>query len=81
METPPETEQVPLAEVAHGDVVQDPKSGKWITVARIVDEKISVQDAVDGDATSRYVAFYGDERLDEQIVPDDPDGVITRQVR
>jgi hypothetical protein len=77
------TEQVPLAEIAHGDVVQDAKTGKWITVARIVDDEISVEDrAAEGEATrGRYVAFYGDERLDELIVPDDPDGVITRQVR
>ncbi|MET0699647.1 MAG: hypothetical protein ABWY93_08275 [Mycobacterium sp.] len=83
MDSPSQTEQIPLAELAHGDIVQDPKTGKWITVARIVDDRVSVEDrtADTPAASGRYFAIYGDERLDEQIVPDDPDGLITRQVR
>ena len=69
-------EQVPLSDIKHGDVVQDPKSGKWLTVTRIVAGDV----AVDGRVSERFLAFYGDERLDEQIVFDDPDGMVNREL-
>ncbi|CAN5405034.1 hypothetical protein BH09ACT8_BH09ACT8_46690 [soil metagenome] len=68
-------EQVPISDVAYGDVVQDPKSGKWLTVTRIVAGDVTV----DGRPNGKYLAFYGDERLNEQIVFDDPDGMVNRK--
>jgi hypothetical protein len=70
------TEQIPPSDVAHGDVIQDPISGGWLTVTRIVDDNVTV----DGVATAKYLAFYGDERVNEQIVLDDPSVLINRRI-
>jgi hypothetical protein len=81
MNPPAGIEQIPAVEVRHGDVVQDPGSGKWLTVTRIVDSDVKVQDEVTPEVVSEYIAFYGDERLNEQIVLDGPDRLISRRVR
>jgi hypothetical protein len=36
------TEQVPLAEIREGDMLQDPKSGNWLKVTQTTDGTTSV---------------------------------------
>ena len=65
-----ETDSVPAAGVRHRDVVQDPDSGKWITVTRIVNGNVKAT-GIGGDETvtsaEQIWTFYGDERLDETV--------------
>jgi hypothetical protein len=61
------TEQVPLSEIREGDMLQDPKSGKWIKVTGTADD------------TMQYRVYYGDggEEIDSRSVT----GFVNRQVR
>jgi hypothetical protein len=65
-----ETDSVPAEAVRHSDVIQDPDSGKWITVTRIVNGNVKATD-IRGDETvtsaEQIWTFYGDERLDETV--------------
>lgn len=60
-------EQVPLSEIREGDMLQDPKSGKWIKVTGTADD--AAEDRV----------YYGDggEKIDSRSVT----GLVNRQVR
>ena len=77
------TEQVPLAEIREGDMLQDPTSGNWIKVTRTVDCTISVtRTYTDRETTVRdqqYRVYYGDggEQIDSRFVT----GLVSRQVR
>jgi hypothetical protein len=51
-----ETDSVPAEAVRHGDVIQDPDSGKWITVTRIVNGNVKATD-IRGDET---VTLHGE---------------------
>jgi hypothetical protein len=64
-------EQVPLSEIREGDMLQSPKSGKWIKVTHTSDEDSTI---VDG-----HRVYYGDggEEIDSQFVR----GLVNRQVR
>jgi hypothetical protein len=76
------TEQVPLAEIREGDMLQDPSSGRWIKVTQTSDYKVSVTHRCsDGERTviEEYRVYYGDggEEIDSRIVA----GLVNRQVR
>ena len=72
------TERVPLSEIREGDMLQDPRSGKWIKVAQTADSKMR---ATDGKTTAieEYRVYYGDggEEIDSRLVT----GLVNRQVR
>ena len=77
-------ERVPLSEIREGDMLQDPRSGKWIKVAQTADSKMSVTDArpdPDGATTptDEYRVYYGDggEEIDSRLIT----GLVNRQVR
>ena len=61
------TEQVHLSEIREGDMLQDPRSGKWIKVTQTTD------------ATEQYRVYHGDggEQIDSRFVT----GLVSRQVR
>jgi hypothetical protein len=61
------TEQVPLSDIQEGDMLQDPRSGKWIKVTQTTE------------ATERYRVYHGDggEVIDSRFVT----GLVNRQVR
>ena len=61
------TEQVPLSAIQEGDMLQDPRSGKWIKVTQTTE------------ATERYRVYHGDggEVIDSRFVT----GLVNRQVR
>ena len=76
------TEQVPLAEIGEGDMLQDPKSGNWIKVTQTADRTMSVTHRYsDGERTviEQYRVYYGDggEEIDSRFVT----GLVNRQVR
>lgn len=76
------TERVPLQEIREGDMLQDPRSGKWIKVTGTADRTNgAIADPVhqDGTAYERYRVYYGDggEEIDSRRVP----GLVNRQVR
>ncbi|MET0450860.1 MAG: hypothetical protein ABW137_03395 [Mycobacterium sp.] len=65
-------ESVPVDAIGHGDVIQDPGNGKWITVTRVVSGTVRVTSeqpisAAAEDVAGPFWSFYGDERLDEVI--------------
>jgi len=67
------TEQVPLAEIREGDMLQDPSSGKWIKVTQTSDYTVSVTHRCsDGERTviEAYRVYYGDggEEIDSRTV-------------
>ena len=68
-------ERVPLSEIREGDMLQDPRSGKWIKVEQTADSKMRVT----GEATEEYRVYYGDggEEIDSRLIT----GLVTRQVR
>ena len=75
-------ERVPLSEIREGDMLQDPRSGKWIKVAQTADSKTSVADErPEGETTpaEEYRVYYGDggEEIDSRLVT----GLVNRQVR
>jgi hypothetical protein len=75
-------EQVPLSEIREGDMLQDPKSGKWIKVTQTADTTMSVTHTYsDEDSTvfEPYRVYYGDggEEIDSRFVT----GLVNRQVR
>ena len=75
-------ERVPLSEIREGDMLQDPRSGNWIKIARTADSKMLVTDEGSGeDATAKeeYRVYYGDggEEIDSRFVK----GLVNRQVR
>jgi hypothetical protein len=75
-------ERVPLSEIREGDMLQDPRSGKWIKVARTADSTAPVTDERAGGATTpitEYRVYYGDggEEIDSRLVTD----LVNRQVR
>jgi hypothetical protein len=69
-------EQVPLSEIREGDMLQDPRSGRWIKVTQTADSKCS-----DGETPviEEYRVYYGDggEEVDSRFVT----GLVSRQVR
>lgn len=76
------TEQVPLAEIREGDMLQDPESGDWTKVTQTTDDTSSVtRRYADGDRTvlEEYRVYYGDggEEIDSRSVT----GLVNRQVR
>ena len=75
-------ERVPLSEIREGDMLQDPRSGKWIKVTQTRDNKMRVSDkGSDGDAAAieEYRVYYGDggEKIDSRLVT----GLVNRQAR
>jgi hypothetical protein len=75
-------ERVPLSQIREGDMLQDPRSGKWIKVAQTADSKMrDTDERPDGATTSigEYRVYYGDggEEIDSRLVT----GLVNRQVR
>jgi hypothetical protein len=75
-------EHVSLSEIREGDMLQDPKSGKWIKVTHTAESTISVTDKYsdqDSTAIEPYRLYYGDggEEIDSRFVT----GLVNRQVR
>jgi hypothetical protein len=75
-------ERVPLSEIREGDMLQDPRSGRWIKVAQTADSKMRVTgEGSGGDATAveEYRVYYGDggEEIDSRLIT----GFVNRQVR
>ena len=75
-------ERMPLSEIREGDMLQDPRSGKWIKVAQTADSKMRVNDERPDGATTpieEYRVYYGDggEEIDSRLVT----GLVNRQVR
>jgi hypothetical protein len=75
-------ERVPLSEIREGDMLQDPRSGRWIKITRTADDSMSVAtNHSDGDGTvlEEYRVYYGDggEKIDSRSVT----GLVNRQVR
>jgi hypothetical protein len=71
-------ERVPLSEIREGDMLQDPRSGKWIKVAQTADSKMHVTDGKTT-AIEEYRVYCGDggEEIDSRLVT----GLVNRQVR
>jgi hypothetical protein len=64
------TEKRKPHDVRHGDVLQDPRSGRWITVTRIVNGSVEVSGKAGTERThssAETLTFYGDGRLDEEV--------------
>ena len=75
-------ERVPLSQIREGDMLQDPRSGKWIKVTQTADSKTrATDDGSDGARTAieEYRVYYGDggEEIDSRLVT----GLVNRQVR
>jgi hypothetical protein len=75
-------EQVPLSEIREGDMLQDPRSGRWIKVTQTADSEIRGTDKCsDGEAPviEKSRVYYGDggEEIDSRYVT----GLVNRQVR
>jgi hypothetical protein len=75
-------EQVPLSEIREGDMLQDPRSGRWIKVTQTADSKIPGADKCSGGetpVTEEYRVYYGDggEAIDSRLVT----GLVNRQIR
>ena len=65
-----ESQSVPAQTVGHGDLVQDPDTGRWLTVTRIVSGTVTVDgggppSGAADELAGPFWSFYGDERLDE----------------
>jgi hypothetical protein len=71
-------ERVPLSQIREGDMLQDPRSGKWIKVAQTTDSTMRVTGG-DTTATEEYRVYYGDggEEIDSRLIT----GLVNRQVR
>jgi hypothetical protein len=71
-------ERVPLSRIREGDMLQDPRSGKWIKVTQTADSKMRVTDG-ETTASEEYRVYYGDggEEIDSRLVT----GLVNRQVR
>jgi hypothetical protein len=75
-------EQVPLSEIREGDMLQDPRSGRWIKVTQTADSKRRDTDKCSDEETpviEDYRVYYGDggEEIDSRLVT----GLVNRQVR
>ena len=75
-------EQVPLSEIREGDMLQDPRSGKWIKVTHTADRTTSGTDNysdAEGTVAEHYRVYGGDggEELDSRFIR----GLVNRQVR
>jgi hypothetical protein len=75
-------EQVPLSEIREGDMLQDPRSGRWIKVTQTADRKMRDTDKCSEGETpviEEYRVYYGDggEEIDSRFVT----GLVSRQVR
>ncbi len=82
-------EQVPLSEIREGDMLQDPRSGRWIKVTQTADSVTQTADSEmrgtdkcsDGGTPviEEYRVYYGDggEEIDSRRVT----GLVNRQVR
>ena len=74
-------EQVPISEIREGDMLQDPRSGRWIKVTQTADSKTPGSDKSDGETPviEEYRVYYGDggEAIDSRLVT----GLVNRQVR
>jgi hypothetical protein len=76
------TERVHPRDIRDRDVIQDPDSGDWITVTRIVSGtlKATELDAHDTqEASTALWSFYGDERLNEVITVYSDEVAINRR--
>ncbi|CAN5536525.1 hypothetical protein BH11ACT7_BH11ACT7_12680 [soil metagenome] len=63
-------DEVAPHDIRHGDVIQDPRSGHWITVTRIVTGRIGLSEKSGTERkhdAANTVTFYGDGRLDEEV--------------
>ncbi len=71
------TERVLLSEIREGDMLQDPRSGKWIKVTHTADGTISVTCKYSDE--EHYRVYYGDggEQIDSRFVT----SLVNRQVR
>ena len=71
------TERVLLSEIREGDMLQDPRSGKWIKVTYTADGTISVTCKYSDE--EHYRVYYGDggEQIDSRFVT----SLVNRQVR
>jgi hypothetical protein len=69
-------EHVSLSEIREGDMLQDPKSGKWIKVTGTAERKSSDERST---VIEPYRVYYGDggEEIDSRLVK----GLVNRQVR
>jgi hypothetical protein len=75
-------ERVPLSDIREGDMLQDPRTGRWIKVTQTADSKPRVRDeGLDGEtaAIEEYRVYYGDggEEIDSRLVT----GLVNRQIR
>ena len=69
-------ERVSLSEIREGDMLQDPKSGKWIKVTGTAERMSSDEGST---VIEPYRVYYGDggEEVDSRFVT----GLVSRQVR
>lgn len=75
-------EQVPLSAIREGDMLQDPRSGRWIKVTQTADSEMRGADKCshgETPAIGEYRVYYGDggEVIDSRLVT----GLVNRQVR
>ncbi|WP_343572293.1 hypothetical protein [Mycobacterium sp.] len=75
-------ERVPLSEIREGDMLQDPRTGRWIKVIRTTDSRTRGANEVsdkETTATEEYRVYYGDggEEIDSRSVT----GLVSRQAR
>jgi hypothetical protein len=75
-------EKVSLSEIREGDMLQDPKSGKWMKVTNTADGAMGVthkHSDEDGRVIEPHRVYYGDggEEIDSRFVT----GLVNRQVR
>jgi hypothetical protein len=75
-------EQVPLSEIREGDMLQDPRSGRWIKVTQTADTEMRNPGKCPDGGTpviEQYRVYYGDggEAIDSRFVT----GLVNRQVR
>jgi hypothetical protein len=65
-----ETESVPADAVRHRDVMQNPETGRWFTVTRIVSGELKAEEDTGTEvqqAAEHVWSFYGDERREESV--------------
>lgn len=77
------TESVPVEAIRTGDIVEDPGSGRWITVSRVVDGQVRASEHdtyTDESVTQSFWSIYGDERLDEVITVHDRSALLQRRI-
>jgi hypothetical protein len=75
-------ERVPLSDIREGDMLQDPRSGKWVKIIHTADSTMNGTSACsDGEGTEaehyRVYLCDGGEEIDSRFVS----GLVNRQVR